>query len=301
MERYDTQDDDKQQYSRSNKNQTLYQNVGRNARVANFTDVTKSNAVDITNARENYNTREGYHQIKEVDDIIQPPKVKKELDEFNYLYQDHENRVYDINSVLEEARKNRVDKDDLEEKRKLKNTNYNILAFLNKDELERYRKEKQERAGKPDEEEVRSLIDTITSKTLAGEIDKATSVDLLSDLMATRVEDTVPPAEKDSGTDEEDKDTTSTDKLELSKEVLDEDQLNEVKNKGQEATTEDKIMKDADNDFYTRSMDLSDKDFTDKDEDEEEEKHIPVGVKVLLILILIAAVAAVAYFIWKSF
>jgi hypothetical protein len=95
--------------------------------------------------------------------------------------------------------------------------------------------------------------------------------------------------------------TTSTDKLELSKEVLDEDQLNEVKNKGQEATTEDKIMKDADNDFYTRSMDLSDKDFTDKDEDEEEEKHIPVGVKVLLILILIAASSRCSLFYLEKF
>jgi len=73
------------------------------------------------------------------------PKVKKELDEFNYLYQDHENRVYDINSVLKNSKENRKEKDALEEKRNLKNTNYNILASLNQDELEKYRNEKKQK------------------------------------------------------------------------------------------------------------------------------------------------------------
>ena len=42
------------------------------------------------------------------------PKVKKELDDFNYLYAKKERKIYDINSVLEEARKNRQEKDELE-------------------------------------------------------------------------------------------------------------------------------------------------------------------------------------------
>ena len=48
---------------------------------------------------------------------------------------------------------------------------------------------------------IRELIDTIASKTLAGEIDKATSVNLLSDLMATNLLDKVDGME----TKEEDK------------------------------------------------------------------------------------------------
>ena len=40
-------------------------------------------------------------------------------------------------------------------------------------------------------EELRDLIDTITTKTLAGEIDQQTSVNLLSDLMATNMMDRV--------------------------------------------------------------------------------------------------------------
>ena len=49
----------------------------------------------------------------------------------DYVIPYENNKVYDINSVLEEARKNRKEKDELEEKRKLKNTSYNILADLN--------------------------------------------------------------------------------------------------------------------------------------------------------------------------
>lgn len=290
MERY-RDDNDQTQYSRSNKNQTLYQNVGTNTKYTNFTDVTNANAFDLNAAQKNYRTREGYHQIKEYDNIMPTPKVKKELDEFNYLYQDHENRVYDINSVLEEARKNRIQKDELEAKRKLKNTNYNILASLNPEELEKYRKEKLERI-KPDENELRDLIDTITSKTLAGEIDKATSVDLLSDLMATSVIDRVENKE------EKQEEVHTETSLSLSKEILDKDQLDKVNKLKTTENEETGIMKDSDTDFYTRSMDLSDKDF--EMADEFKEKKLPLAVKIILILIIVAVLATAGYFIYKN-
>ena len=188
MDRYNQRD--RSEYRRSEKNQELYRNIGTNTKYTNFTDVTNANAFDLNRAQKNYRTREGYQQMKEYEGFVNEPKEKKELDDFNYLYQDHENRVYDINSVLEEAKKNRQKKDELEAKRKLKNTNYNILASLNPEELEKYRKEKVERT-RPDEEELRDLIDTITTKTLAGEIDQQTSVNLLSDLMATNMMDRV--------------------------------------------------------------------------------------------------------------
>lgn len=290
MDRYHHESDE-EKYTRSDKNQELYQNIGENAKYTNFTDVTNSNVFDISNAKKNYRTREGYHQIKEYKDVIPTPKVKRELDEFNYLYQDHENRVYDINSVLKEARENRLEKDELEAKRKLKNTNYNILASLNPEELEKYRKEKKERA-KPDEEELRDLIDTITSKTLAGEIDQKTSVDLLSDLMATNVMDRVEQKEENKEKEE---------KLELSKQILDKEQLEKVsKIKEKEKETEKTgIMKDIDNDFYTRSMDLSDKDF--ELDDEFKEKKVPIIVKILLTIIILIVIAAIGYFVYNNF
>ena len=132
--------------------------------------------------------------MKKYKNVESVPRIKKELDDFNYLYKIDDKKVYDINIVLEEARKNRQEKDKLEEKRKLKNTSYNILADLNIEELEKYKAEKIKKIMTPEEEEFRDLIDTIASKTLAGEIDKETSVNLLSDLMATSVMDKVEDA-----------------------------------------------------------------------------------------------------------
>ena len=298
MERYQQQEN-QETTRRSSKNQELYQNIGRNTKYTNFTDVTNANAFDLGTAKKNYRTREGYHQMKEYNDFIPEPKVKKELDDFNYLYQDHENKIYDINSVLEEAKKNRVKKDELEAKRKLKNTNYNILASLNPEELEKYRKEKVERT-RPDEEELRDLIDTITSKTLAGEIDQATSVDLLSDLMATNMMDRVekPVPDKKEEPEEETEEEEIEEKLSLSKEILDKEQLEkvqELKNKEKK----DSIMDGSDTDFYTRSMDLSDKDF--EMDDEFKEKKMPLAVKIILIVLIIAVIAVAGYFIYRNF
>ena len=297
MERYQQQEN-QETTRRSSKNQELYQNIGRNTKYTNFTDVTNANAFDLGTAKKNYRTREGYHQMKEYNDFIPEPKVKKELDDFNYLYQDHENKIYDINSVLEEAKKNRVKKDELEAKRKLKNTNYNILASLNPEELEKYRKEKVERT-RPDEEELRDLIDTITSKTLAGEIDQATSVDLLSDLMATNMMDRVekPVPDKKEEPEEEIEEEEIEEKLSLSKEILDKEQLEkvqELKNKEKK----DSIMDGSDTDFYTRSMDLSDKDF--EMDDEFKEKKMPLAVKIILIILIIAVIAVAGYFIYRN-
>lgn len=303
MERYE-RNAQEQTVRRSNKNQELYENIGRNTKYTNFTDVTNANAFDLGTAQKNYRTREGYHQIKEYNDFVPEPKVKKELDEFNYLYQDHENKVYDINSVIAEAKKNRIKKDEMEAKRKLKNTNYNILASLNPEELEKYRKEKVERT-KPDEEELRELIDTITSKTLAGEIDQQTSVDLLSDLMATNMMDRVEKPQKDeekspeNEIENEPEDTEEIEeKLSLSKEILDKDQIDKV-NKLKEEKGSGSIMDESDTDFYTRSMDLSDKDF--EMDDEFKEKKMPLAIKIILIILVIAVIAVAGYFIYRNF
>ena len=295
MDRYNQRD--RSEYRRSEKNQELYRNIGTNTKYTNFTDVTNANAFDLNRAQKNYRTREGYQQMKEYEGFVNEPKEKKELDDFNYLYQDHENRVYDINSVLEEAKKNRQKKDELEAKRKLKNTNYNILASLNPEELEKYRKEKVERT-RPDEEELRDLIDTITTKTLAGEIDQQTSVNLLSDLMATNMMDRVAGSDElpeQEETEEEIEDTET--ELSLSKEILDKDQIEKV-NKLKDKEKKDSIMDNSDTDFYTRSMDLSDKDF-DFD-DEFTEKKLPIGVKILLILLLLSVLAVAGYFIYRN-
>ena len=58
-------------------------------------------------------------------------------------------------------------------------------------------------------------------------------------------------------------------------------------------------MKDIDNDFYTRSMDLSDKDF--ELDDEFKEKKVPIIVKILLTIIILIVIAAIGYFVYNNF
>ena len=189
MDRY--KEENPIQFSRSEKNQELYQNIGKNTRYANFVDVTNTNAYDISSVDRNNKTRENYQKMLEYSNFLPGPKVKSELEKFKSTYKEKENRVYDINSVIAEARKNRVDQDDKESKRKLKNDKYNILLNMTKEELEEYRKDRKAKYTHPDEDKLHDLIDTITSKTLAGEIDKNTSVNLLSELMATSIMDKV--------------------------------------------------------------------------------------------------------------
>lgn len=293
--------------SRISKNQELYQNFSTNSIYTNITDVTNANAYEINNNRTSHTTREEYQNLRKFQDVEPLPRSKKELEDVNYLYQRKENKVYDINSVLEEARKNK-EKDALEEKRKLKNNAYNILSGKNKEALEKYREEKKKRLTTPEEEEIRELIDTIASKTLAGEIDKATSVDLLSDLMATNVLDKVDPQKVDEPTITEVVEVTEEvevpedekidEKLSLSKEILDNEQVKKLN----DTTTGNLSIKEQfekkDNDFYTRSMDLSDKDFNLKDDFKE--KSLPIGVKILIFLLVIAVVAATVYFIHQK-
>ena len=194
MDRYKDETPDRP--NRYEKNQELYQDIASNTKYTNITDVSNSNAFEINGFKNkgSYTSRESYQQMKKYKNVESVPRIKKELDDFNYLYKIDDKKVYDINIVLEEARKNRQEKDKLEEKRKLKNTSYNILADLNIEELEKYKAEKIKKIMTPEEEEFRDLIDTIASKTLAGEIDKETSVNLLSDLMATSVMDKVEDA-----------------------------------------------------------------------------------------------------------
>ena len=50
--------------TRSDQNKDLYESIGNNTRYTSFSDVTNANAIDIS-SKKNYNTREGYHQMKE--------------------------------------------------------------------------------------------------------------------------------------------------------------------------------------------------------------------------------------------
>ena len=310
MDRYN----DTNRVRRSEKNQELYQDVSRNPKYTNIAEVASLNAYEI-GADSNNKSRASYQQMKKYRGEETTPRVKKELEDFKFLYQTKDKKSYDINTVLEEARKNRIEKDELEEKRKLKYTSYNILAGVNLEELIKYREEKKQRAMTPEEEGIRELVDTIASKTLAGEIDKETTVDLLSDLMATNMFDKVAPQEEI--TSEESSQTIE--KLELTLgETLDsiysnndrpkkgdneeveetdktDDSLPNIEDIKNKEYTDDN-SKEIDDSFYTKSMDLSEEDF--EMANDFKEKSLPLPIKILITLLIIIVIAVAAYFIY---
>lgn len=266
--------------TRSTKYKNLYNSLDNNPTYTTISDVRNSNAYSLSEDKSTYKTREGYQKIKDYDNFVEKPKIQKELDDFNYVYKDKEKKVYDINSVIEEAKKKKEQTDDAP--KKLKD---NSLT-LTKEDIERYKKAKSKKTVLDEEEKkMKELINTITSKTLRGEIDQATSVDLLSDLMAT----------------------SKMDAVKNSNDILDTKALGEVKtemknyDENKEKEEKNKEIKNIDNSFYTKSMDLSDKDFVMDDEFLEDEDKIPNILKLILVLLIAALLGILVYFIFKSF
>lgn len=311
MDRYNEESNNRP--NRYEKNKELYQDIATNQKYTNITDVTNANAFEINNSNRSYTSRESYQQMKKYQNVEPVPRVKKELEDFNRLLKNDEKKVYDINSVLEEARKNRQEQDKLESKRKLKNTSYNILADLNKEELEKYREEKKKKIMTPEEEEFTDLINTIASKTLAGEIDKATSINLLSDLMATSVMDKVEDKsslgieedlekekmQKEEQEDKEDEEPEEEKEIKAKEEdlSLSKEKLEEIAKKKEELENNTQKLTGADNDFYTRSMDLSDEDF--EMDDEFKDTGTPLILKIIIVVLILALIAVAAYFIYQ--
>ena len=132
MDRYNDETENLARNSRMDKNQDLYHNLSSNSIYTNITDVKNANAFEIDNRPmdNSRTTREAYQQMQKYQTVEAMPKSRKELEDVNYLSQKKENKTYDINSFLEEARRNRTEKDDLDGKRKLKNNACIQIAFL---------------------------------------------------------------------------------------------------------------------------------------------------------------------------
>lgn len=280
MERYDSTNE-KKVLSRTEKNQDLYNDLGRLEKYTTLTDVSKIDAVELASAKKNYRTREGYHSLKNYDIEMEKPKEKKELEEFNFLY-DNERKTYDINKVLEEAKGLR-EKDSKEIKRKLHNEKYNILES-SEEVLEKFKEETKLR-HKPieNEEELEELIHTITSKELREEIDKAADNNsLLSDLMATNVdEEVLKPIE------------TIKDDIKAEENIQVEEDVKEIK--------ETKLKEEIDKSFYTKSLDLSEEDFEMEEEEEIKPSKLLGFLKFIFSVILILAVGFGVYYVVTNF
>lgn len=146
MEKYTS---DNTATKRTKKNEKLYSEVG-NMNI-DFVDIDVDNALELNPTKSGKTSREDFQKQRELNKIL-PNREEKSYDESQYI-EPKEDRVYDINEILKMARENKLFED--KEKKRLINTEYNILTKLDVDALE---------SDEMKKEDLRSLIDDIYQK-----------------------------------------------------------------------------------------------------------------------------------------
>lgn len=252
--------------TRVNKNKILYDEINNKIGIEEIptyeqTQEINLSALDLDNLK-----RGDYQKVKDYKDLIDE---SESIEEQEQPKEEKKKKSYDINKVLEEAKKNR-EQDELEGKRSIKGEDYNILNSLNKKYLY------QKGFSEEDTQELKELIDTITSKTMVDDIKDEEEKELLSELLATTID------------------------IKLEKE-LSKTQIEQLASLNDEEDDESETST-----FYSKSLEFTAGDLLTDDEEEKEESEEEKeedesehnGAKILFIsLILLIIIAVVAYFI----
>ncbi len=160
MDRYSSPSNLEDTPSRLERNKDLYDDLYSTVKYTEIIDLENNQPYELNKDKVNNATREKYQRLKEYKNLInreyKEDKVRPTIDE--------EPKVYDINVILEEAKKDREEPSS--------NEDYHQFAEVSgifKD-------------GKSDE--IQELIDTITSRSLRKDLDqKIKQEGLLSDLL----------------------------------------------------------------------------------------------------------------------
>ncbi len=281
MERYDniTPDLNSNNYSRVNKNTSLYEDVKRSelSRVNNNTNVRiieqNGKTIDLEKIRKYIN--EVNNEPRSKRSVLSIPKEEKTIES-----KPTPEKVYDINSVLEKARSGREVEYSSERYKKVRSDEYDILS-----KIKMYEDVKEDIDDTPElNTEEKTIVDLINTVTV-----HKGDLNLLEELMGEG-ETTKPISEEQkdlSFKDVIDKETTSESLI--SEKVMNENTKEFEKTK--ELVNLKEKMTDIDNSFYTSSMKFNKDDFEGF---EELEKSVKKGsfFKVILIIILVLSILA---------
>lgn len=281
MERYDniTPDLNSNNYSRVNKNTSLYEDFKRSelSRVNNNTNVRiieqNGKTIDLEKIRKYIN--EVNNEPRSKRSVLSIPKEEKTIES-----KPTPEKVYDINSVLEKARSGREVEYSSERYKKVRSDEYDILS-----KIKMYEDVKEDIDETPElNTEEKTIVDLINTVTV-----HKGDLNLLEELMGEG-ETTKPISEEQndlSFKDVIDKETTSESLI--SEKVMDENTKEFEKTK--ELVNLKEKMTDIDNSFYTSSMKFNKDDFEGF---EELEKSVKKGsfFKVILIIILVLSILA---------
>lgn len=261
--------------TRVSKNKVLYDEVNSKIGIEEIPTYETMGEIDLSSLDMDNLKRGDYQKVKDYKYLMEEDKDKQE----NEPKEEVKKKSFDINKVLEEAKKNRK-ADELEEKRSIKEEDYNVLNNLNKKYLH------QKGFSDEDNEELKELIDTITSKTMVDDIKDDEEKELLSELLATTID------------------------------IKLESELSETEIK---ALAEGDETKDTDtfstfgtldtNSFYSKSLELSKDDMVEeKDEEEENEEdsesfeeanETNVAKIIFISILLLIVVIVVSYFVLR--
>ncbi len=284
MDKYnETTDTNEITTTRSQKNEQLYQNIYTNRRYTEIGNIEKDNVVDITNTfgKTTRSSRSDFQRNRVLYEDGFINNYEEEAQNENVPSENEKVKSYNLNDVLEAARKNRNIETEEEKQRKIKNVEYSILTDLSQEKLKDYRERKEKPLSKDEEENLEDLIHTITSNSLRKKIDDG----LLTDLLPETEEEPV----------------ISTDFLES----LDLAQENEEK--ATEFDTKEMTLETTlDNSFFTKSMDLRKEDIIPDEEvenlvDESFKEEKIATWKIILIIVLITVVVGLLGYIILRF
>lgn len=269
MDRYETSS----VKERTEKNRKLYEMVTDID--VDYIDV--NNATVIDNNWDNNNlTRTEYQQRKEIDKLI---KKKPESEKIISVTEKNNDRIYDINEILKLARENKLFSHD-DDKKRLINTEYNILTKLDISKIEEKDTSK---------ENLRELIDTIygNSKT---ETVKDAKKEVPGGLLDDLVEETV--LSEETSKDILDKEISKT--IILDKDDESSTKLLEVDNLKE---------KEEENSLIKLDEDKEEKELDDEEDEDELDLELNNGRKALIFIIVVVVLIllAGAYLFYKYF
>lgn len=244
--------------TRTSKNKYLYDELNNKIGYEELTNLDTQTKIDLSEITGKSISREEYQKTKDYQQLFNKQDEKAEE-----KVQEKEEKIYDINAILEEARKSREKFDELESKRRLKENDYITLADINK--KDEYKKETQNNI---DEKELTDLINTITSHNLVNDIKNAEakegseSEDLFSELMATSAVD--------------------------------------LEGIASESNKKEDDEEEIDNSFYTKSMDLSEQDFELSEEFENDRKSKVKALVIFLVILILIILGVFGYLYLKN-
>lgn len=273
MERYNNSLEDVKITKRSDKNKDLYEKVKVTEMNPEYIDINTTNVYEIGSINDVTKRRSSYQKLRSLDDVLEKERTITPLEEKPLP---KEERLYNIDDILKKAKETYKD----EEKKRLLNTEYNILTKLDLDKVT-------SNDGFNKDHYKKMVDDLYSEKEIKQDDGKELFADLMEDENKEIKKEEIKPEEiKEEKIKEPDKEAVK-ENIESEKEEDKEEDKEEVKE-----TTGDFVTKIE----VTKEMKVN------EDEDDEEEfieKRSPL-LTIIIILVVLLLLAA-GYLLLKHF